>query len=349
VELTRIGIRGDGKLEITLFDRLLKVQAKARARTIVNAAGPWVDRILSILMPRHQPLLRLSKGIHLVVKQRFSEDAVLFSSSDRRVIFAIPWGPGSLIGTTDTEYKDLPEFAAAEERDIEFLITELGRFSPDLTLQRKDIITTFAGVRPLARTGSRNTAKASRDHVVTESPTRFFSLSGGKYTTHRLLAKEVLDRVEISLGRKPTPCRTAEIPLTGSFDLGSDETSFGMRPDLCGIGRAALEHLIRTYGRRMKYVLAIANRNTALAEPLCEHHDTVQAQVIYALEYELARTLTDVCIRRLRLDQKSCRGMDCAGKAADLLAERLRWTVAQKENEIYQYENWVHRNTQFLT
>ena len=105
---------------------------------------------------------------------------------------------------------------------------------------------------------------------------------------------------------------------------------------------------MKLYGERAKGVLAIANRSTNFQIPICPNHGLIGAQVIFAIEQELAQNLTDICVGRLRLDQTTCRGLDCIQKVADLAGNRLDWTSERKGSEVSAYQNWVKRNTQFL-
>ncbi len=348
VEVTRIGLRSDGKFEVSLQDRLTKAAGKARAQSIVNAAGPWADQLLSYLAPRHRPMLSLSKGIHLIIKQKISDDAIALSSSDKRLIFLIPWRNGSIIGTTDTPFRESLDEVLATGEEIDFLLREIKKMTGGFQINRSDIITTFAGIRNLAAVGGKNTAKTSRTHLIHETLPRFFSVVGGKYTTHRLIGEEVCDRLEKSLQKVHVPCKTADLPLLGSFDLPSEELNFGAHPDLSGISKHVLESLMRTYGRRMRDIVRISNRHQDFQKPICPHHTVIGAQVIFAIEQELAKTLMDVCVRRLRLDQMTCRGLDCVHKIANLMSGRLQWTSAKKDSEILEYQNWVRKNTEFL-
>ncbi len=347
VEVERIGMRSDSKFEITLRDPRTNIKGKARAHSIVNTAGPWADRILSFLLPRHRPMLSLSKGIHLVIKQKISNDAILLSSSDKRMVFVIPWRGGSLIGTTDTRHEGSLDGVRATNNEIQFLLDEIKKITPFLGIRRSDIITTFAGIRPLARAGG-NTSQVSRNHIIHEAPERFFSVVGGKYTTHRLIAEQVCDRLARALHKKHAPCKTADLPLVGSFDLPSDESAFQVNMDISGMNRVILENLIRTYGRRGRDLIWTANRNLNLQQTICTHHNIIKAQIVFAIEQELAKTLMDVAVRRLRLDQMPCRGLDCIGRAADVMAERLNWSSQQKTAETLEYQNWVRSNTEFI-
>jgi len=347
-EVTQLGIRSDGKFNVKLQDTLSDTRGELRARSIVNAAGPWANRILSKLLPQHKPILKLSKGIHLLIDKKISDDAIILSSSDKRIIFIIPWKNGSLVGTTDTPFNENLDQVRANEFEIDFLLHEVERKTGGLKIKRNNIITTFAGVRPLAALGGKNTARISRKHIIHEMPKRFFSVVGGKYTTHRLIAEQVCDQLEISFGRKPVPCKTKDIPLIGSFDLPTEPPRFYIATQNSEMSKPSLTNILKTYGGRMRGVLAIANCSTAFQRPFCIHHDLVGAQVLFAIEHELAHTLMDVCVRRLRLDQMPCRGSDCIEKVADFMADRLRWGWLKREKEVLQYQNWVRQNTEFL-
>lgn len=348
VEIHRIGVRDDGKFDVGLTDQISKTIGKARALTIVNTAGPWADRVLSMLDPRHKPMLRLSKGIHLVVRQKISNEAITLSSSDKRVIFIIPWKNGSIVGTTDTEYRDSLDDVHANHNEVDFILQEVNRTAKELDIRRSDIVTTFAGIRPLAALHGKSTAKVSRNHLIHETPKGFFSVVGGKYTTHRLIAEQVCNKVERFLRRKHVACKTHELPLWGSFDL-PHEPGFTVHLDISGINRHALEQLMRTYGRCVRDVVHIAARNENLRRPICMKHPVIGAQVIYAIEHEFAKNLMDVCVRRLRLDQMSCRGLDCVFQVANLMSDRLDWSTARKQIEIQEFQNWVKKSTVSLS
>lgn len=342
IEVTRISVRDDGKFDIFLRDQISKTIGTARALSIVNAAGPWADQVLLNLKPKSSPMLSLSKGVHLIVKQKVSNDAVVLSSSDKRIIFIVPWHNGSLIGTTDTPYNGSLDQVAATREDVDFLLAQVKKITGGLQIKYSDIITTFAGIRNLAAIGGKNTAKISRAHLIHENVPRFFSVVGGKYTTHRLIGEEVCDRIEKSLERRHVPCKTHEVPLIGSFDMHQEETGF--QPMAPVLNRVIIRHFMETYGSRSMQVAAIANRNQELQRPLCTHHAIIGAQIVFSIEYEHAKTLMDVGIRRVRLDQMLCRGLDCVDKVADIAASRLNWTSARKESEILEYQNWVRKN-----
>ncbi len=348
VEVTRISMRDDGKYEVYLQDRLSKTNGSLRAASIVNATGPWADKTLSLLLPQHKPMLKPSKGIHLILKQKISDDAIVLSSSDKRVIFMIPWKNGSLVGTTDTPLAESLDSVHATAEEVDFLLSEIKKITRSLNIRKEDIITTFAGVRPLAALPGRNTSKVSRTHLIHENPKHFFSIVGGKYTTHRLIAEQMCDLLVQKLEKTADRCKTAELPLIGSFDLTWRGPGTLGRSSLAWIPKPTIENLARIYGERVNGVLAVANRSSELGKPFCTQHSMIGAQIIFAIEQELAQSLTDICVGRLRLDQTICRGLDCVHKAADIVSSRLSWSHERKESEVTAYLAWVKRNTQFL-
>jgi len=186
-------------------DRLTGATFVVRARVYVNAAGPWVDRVAALAGPP----VRLSptKGVHLVLPRLTRQHGVFFQSQrDGRIIFLVPWLDCSLLGSTDTDFAGDPATAATEPADVEYLLRELRRIMPDARVSESDIITTFAGVRPLLHSEGRPSARSREERIVWHRP-NFVSVAGGKYTTYRAVAEKVVDRLS------PARCRTAITPL----------------------------------------------------------------------------------------------------------------------------------------
>lgn len=282
-----------------------------QARVVVNATGPWADRLRRLADPKAQPIVRGTKGIHLVYPKLPIERAfVLSAHRDGRIFFLIPWREWTLIGTTDTDFDESPERARATAGDVAYLLEETNRLLPGLNLKRDRIVTTFAGVRPLVATGDggRVPWHISRSHLIHEDASGLLTVAGGKYTTYRAIAEEVVDLVLKRLGKAPIPSRTAEVPLVpgASFENGA-------------------RHLVELYGARCHAVLDLIRREPSLAAPLCGSHPHLKAQVRYAVEQEAAVTLSDVMWRRLEVAWAPCQGLDCAQAAAEVMADRLGW------------------------
>ncbi len=185
------------------------------ARQVINATGPWADRLRRLADPAAKPIVRPSKGIHLVYPSLGLRHALVLSSpGDGRIFFLIPWKDQTLIGTTDTDYDGDPGKAEASPDEIDYLIEGTHRCLPSLNIRKERVISTFAGVRPLVAREGRDPWAVSRRHLIHEDPNGLISVVGGKFTTFRKMAEEVVDRIA---GRFPDrrlkPCSTAESSL----------------------------------------------------------------------------------------------------------------------------------------
>lgn len=186
-----------------------------RARQVVNATGPWADRLRRLADPNAPAIVRPSKGIHLVYPSLGLRHALVLSSQrDGRIFFLIPWKGQTLIGTTDTDYEGDPGRAEATPEEVEYLIEGTNRCLPSLNIRRDKVISTFAGVRPLVAREGKDPWAISRRHLIHEDPNGLVSVVGGKFTTFRKIAEEVVDRLAARFpDRKLALCRTAREKL----------------------------------------------------------------------------------------------------------------------------------------
>ena len=194
-----------------------------RARQVVNATGPWADQLRRLADPVAAAIVRPSKGIHLVYPSLGLRHALVLSSErDGRIFFLIPWKGQTLIGTTDTDYEGDPGRAEATPEEIDYLIQGTNRCLPSLRIQRERVISTFAGVRPLVAREGKDPWAISRRHLIHEDPNGLISVVGGKFTTFRKIAEEVVDRLTSRFpDRRLRPCVTAESslhPVSGRGD-----------------------------------------------------------------------------------------------------------------------------------
>jgi glycerol-3-phosphate dehydrogenase len=282
---------------------------------------------------------RPTKGIHLVIPRArlTSQHAVAFDvPRDGRHIFLIPWGDFALIGTTDTDYDGPLDAPAATSEDVEYLLEAVQHTFPGAQMRPDDVISTFAGLRPLlfAEGGS---YALSREHEIVESPSGLITIVGGKLTTHRLMAKQLTDRAEKRLaegfGVHPQrDCRTKE-PLLGA--------QFGQAP-LSGQDEQVSHHLLDTYGADAAWIVGCAEGNPALGEPIVPGLPYLMAEVAYAVQHEMALTLADVLIHRTHvLYEVRDGGLARAPVVADLMAERLGWDEAERARQMAEYEQQV--------
>ena len=259
-----------------------------RAKTIVNATGVWCDRVRKLEDATSQPLVRPSKGVHLVVPTArigFEGAAILPSPRDGRVIFIIPWGECSVIGTTDTFYAGDLDRPRAEHDDVDYLLALANEHLPEARLGHDDVVSTYAGLRPLLVDGSAIASKASREHHVIRSK-GMITITGGKLTTYRRMAKEVVDLVT------KRRCRTHRIDLFAAPPDGS--------------------HLVRAYGSEAG---AIGDRSR-----IVEGLPFLWGEVEFAVRREMAMSAADVLERRTRIAMFS---RDGGAGVADAVERRV--------------------------
>jgi glycerol-3-phosphate dehydrogenase len=206
-------IKKEGRAEgVEAKDALTGEKFAIRAQYVVNATGAWSNRLVWADEPHAAAITRPTKGIHLIYKKLPITRAMLFSArKDKRIFFAIPWRDYTLIGTTDTDFKGSPDEVYAERSDVEYLLDEIRRVFPDENISKEGVITTYAGLRPLMNTQGIAPWKVSREHYIKESGSGLISVVGGKYTTYRRLAQQLVDLVARKFeGRVLKPCETAE-------------------------------------------------------------------------------------------------------------------------------------------
>jgi glycerol-3-phosphate dehydrogenase len=200
----------------------------ARARTVVNATGPWSDRL-----PHSKTSLRVTKGVHLVVDSaRFPAPEAVVMGEGSRLVFAIPWGERVILGTTDTDYHgDLAE-PPCEVEDVDYVLGVVNDAFPDANLDASDVVSTWAGLRPLVADPHGNPSDISRRHEITMGEPGWWDVTGGKLTTYRLMAEETVDAIVNYLGADVGPCATAKEPL---LDPGAAKPTSGVLPPPFGV------------------------------------------------------------------------------------------------------------------
>ena len=222
--LTGFATREGRVIAAHVSDQLGADTFEIKARVFVNAAGPWVDKVCSLTpFSTAQPLLSPTKGVHLLLPKLTQQHAIVFSARrDGRILFVIPWGDCSLVGTTDTDFRGDPGEVRAERADIEYLLNEVRALFPDVSISESDIIATTAGVRSLLHADAAKPSARSREHRIVRHG-NLLSIAGGKYTTYRLIAQQTVDAALEILNVPAKPCRTAEVPLPNRRPAQSGE------------------------------------------------------------------------------------------------------------------------------
>ncbi|MEM7565650.1 MAG: glycerol-3-phosphate dehydrogenase [Pseudomonadota bacterium] len=318
------GLHREGDLwTVTLQDGESGALETVQARMVVNAAGPWVDKVLTGAAGANDAHnVRLVQGSHIVVRRKYEHDkAYFFQNADGRIFFAIPYERDfTLIGTTDRDYEGDPADVAITEGEIDYLCEGAsGYFAEPVT--RDDIVWTYSGVRPLYDDGASKAQEATRDYVLKvtdrEGTAPLLNVFGGKLTTYRRLAESALAKIEGRLGAKgPAWTEGATLP-GGDFERTDyDGTVARLRADYGFLSERHAARLVRLYGTKAWTLLGDAASADALGESFGE--DLTEAELRYLMAQEWARTAEDVLWRRTKL------GLHIRGDAAARLDAWMR-------------------------
>jgi glycerol-3-phosphate dehydrogenase len=327
------------------------------AHTIVNATGPWTDAVRRLDDPGAAPLLRPTKGVHVAVPRRRvgNEGAItMISPLDGRVMFVLPWHDATIIGTTDTDFAADPSEVAPLEDDVTYLLRSANAFFPDARLTAGDVIAAWAGLRPLLHDGDAgSTAAVPREHRIVESASGLLTIAGGKLTTYRAMAAELVDVVAARLhridGRRIAPrAPTATQPLPGGEVADLELLVRELIKE--GVAEPVARHLVDRYGSEAMAVANLAERDPALAAPLGTGVSTLRAEVVHQARREMAVSVSDVMIRRTDLFRRDpAQGTELTPVVAGLLAQELGWDAAREAASLSGYLAEVQRMRQALT
>ncbi len=344
----------DGKVcGVEARDELDETEVLVRGRVVVNAAGPWVDQVRLMSEPEGEPRLRLTKGVHVGVptSRMGLSGIVVMTASDKRAVFAIPRGPVTYLGTTDTEYPDLDYYPEVTSEDVEYLLDAANRtFDLAVPMVAGDLVNAWAGLRPLLHQEGKEPAELSRQDEIIVNDVGVVSIAGGKLTTFRRMAERVGDLVcarlvEAGVSLPPPVALSDEYPLSGGetgMDLARYEDYLASR--VRGLKRNAVERLVRLYGSNASSIVDTMERRPETARPYAHDSTLTPAEVEYNVKHEMALTLQDVLERRTRLLLWDLRcGAQVADKVAGTLAELLGWDDIRRERELGEYKTLVER------
>ncbi|WP_091551068.1 glycerol-3-phosphate dehydrogenase/oxidase [Micromonospora pattaloongensis] len=310
------------------------------ARTVIAATGVWSDdlsRMLGDVGVRPGLRVRASKGVHLVVpRSAITGEAGLILRTPTSVLFVIPWGGHWIIGTTDTDWQLDRAHPAASARDIDYLLEQVNTVL-DRPLSTSDIEGVYAGLRPLLSGEAESTSKLSREHAVVEPMLGLLLVAGGKYTTYRVMASDVVDRAVRRLGID-RPSRTADLPLLGADGFAA---MWRDRADLArrhGVPAGVVEHLLERYGSLTVELLRMMAADPLLATPVAGAPEYVAAEIAYAARAEGALHVDDVLTRRTRISIETVhRGSESAEHVAEIMGSVLGWDAAVRAREVEHY------------
>ena len=313
---------GDGEFELT-------------ATNVINATGVWADRLRpdELYGEEEVPRIRPSRGSHLTLAAAALpvEAGVIVPAGAGRNIFVLPWLGRTLVGTTDNDYEGSLDHVPPGEEDVAYLLEAVNAFF-GVALDPGDLTGAYAGVRPLISSGDpKKSVDISRKAELYETSSGLVTITGGKLTTWRRMAKMAVDRVVEREGRE-APCRTHEIPLGEPVEPDA-------LPDAPGVDGDTRRHLARRYGHAADLVMTLAAGAPELGRRISPDLPDIAAEAGFAARHEQARSLSDVLLRRTRLgllDARSLAADDTEGArlAADAMARELGWDEPRLEREL---------------
>ncbi|GEO10319.1 glycerol-3-phosphate dehydrogenase/oxidase [Segetibacter aerophilus] len=320
----------NGKVKgVLAIDLETNKEYKLSAKAVINATGIFVDEVLKFDEPNRKPLVRPSQGIHLVLKETFlkSNNAILIPETrDGRVLFAVPWHQHVLVGTTDTPLTSSSIEPVALEEEIEFVL-ETVRTYFSVTPTRKDVLSVFAGLRPLAANNknTNSTKEISRDHKLLVNTSGLITITGGKWTTYRKMAEETVNKAIEVAGLAKGNCQTKKLKVHGCTTT-------------------LIEGHLSVYGTDAAGIKELIKENPLLNKSLVSHLPYTEAEVVWAVRYEMARNAEDVLARRLRiLFLDALAAIEAAPRVIELIAEELRFSEEWKRLELAKFHQLAYQ------
>ena len=344
MEVTGFTFNGNIITGVTAKDKIRNKKITVSGRLVVNCAGPWADRVLNLTGKNpHEEALRRSEGIHIITKKLINKHLVTAMTPSGRHIFIIPWRGYSLIGTTDKEYLGSPDDWKVTLESINALIDEVNAsFSDKIKVSYDDVIYSYGGLRPLVENQTEDVYESSRKYEIFDNSTDgiegLLTVEGGKYTTSRNLALHVVDAACKKLKIKAVKSETDKNYLAGC-EIEDIEAYIEYCSKLLETFESKqVDYLARIYGTELTALMETAAKDKKLTEKLNADGE-ILAQVVYAINEEMAFSLNDILFRRTGIGTLGHPGKDVLKKVADTAAKILGWDASRKKAEIASAEN----------
>jgi glycerol-3-phosphate dehydrogenase len=339
-----------------------------RASRVIVCAGVWSDLVHEASGVRAGYQVRMSKGVHLVMpRSAIDADTGMIVRTSKSVLFFIPWDTRWIVGTTDTDWSGDRAEPAVTAEDVDYILGEANRVLAR-PLTRGDVLAVYAGLRPLVaepagdkggesragdkggeKDGEKPTTKLSREHVVDAPLPGLVSIAGGKFTTYRLMARDVVDAATADLPGHVPASVTAQLPLLGADGLPAVRASARRLAADYGVPAAVAGHLIARYGSLVTELLDSIRADRSLGQPLLDGFPYLRAEVAYAVSHEGALHVEDVLARRVRLLIESPdAGRSAAPEVVAIMAGMLGWNRRRRATELRRYLEFAAANAAAL-
>jgi len=320
------------------------------ATRVVVCAGVWTDLVHSLGGVQAGYQVRMSKGVHVVMpRSAIDAETGMIVRTEKSVLFFIPWGERWIVGTTDTDWSGDRAEPTASGADVDYILAAANRVLA-MPLTRADVIGVYAGLRPLvAAAADRPTTKLSREHVVDVPLPGLVSIAGGKFTTYRLMARDVVDAAVADFPRPVPESVTGQLPLLGADGLPAVRAAAQRLAEDYGVPLSSVEHLLARYGSAVSEVLDLVRSEKTLGRPLLDGYPYLRAEVAYAVTHEGALHIEDVLARRIRLLIESPdAGVAAAAEVGVIMGGLLGWGRRRRALEVRQYLEFAAANGEAL-
>jgi glycerol-3-phosphate dehydrogenase len=340
--VTGLEVVGGRVRGVRAYDAISGSDFRIRASLVVNATGPWSDEIRALESRIDQPTVAGSRGAHVAVpRERVGnrQAVTMIHPHDGRVLFTLPAGDQTIIGTTETPTGTSDRESRATDVDIAYLLAGANSYFPRANLAASDIISAWSGIRPLARQlATDDVGSASREHAIARGPKGVLHVTGGKLTTYRAMAAQVVGQFA---GPEAGAERTAEVALPGG-----DRPVAELLTDAAeSIGDEVVRHhLVLAYGSRWRDVWSLGDDRPELRARLLPSHAVIGAEMVYGVKQEMAMTLGDLMIRRTHLAfEMPDQARAVAPRVAQHIAPYLNWSREKIEQALRAYDDEVSR------
>jgi glycerol-3-phosphate dehydrogenase len=349
-------LKEDGKIcGVKCKDLENDIEFDVRSRLVVNATGIWTDELVENYpedIPR--PVIRPTKGVHLQYKRKHIKNnmaTIVFSLTDGRAFFVLPRNEHyTIIGTTDTDYQGDLANPFCNKEDVDYLIESVKYYFPNAELDYKNILSTYAGIRPLVMQKGKSESDISRKHLIFHSKDGLLTITGGKLTEWRAMAESLFEKIEIlqlfsNVKREKHFSRQEYIIAYKKEDWNNAIQNSGIQLD-----EDISDHLYHQYGKGALKILELIKEDLTLNNRIVDENYFIMAEIVYTLRYELTTHLIDVFCRRtemsLWIDHR--RAPEAARKAAEIMGKEYSWDKDRNEIEIQQYLDYVKKTVSFI-
>ena len=351
-ELTQLQQENQRITQLTCLDKLTGetfTVTPSKDAVVINTSGPWVDRVCQLGNIGQTQKIGGTKGSHIIVNSfPGAPDTSLYVEAkfDGRPFFIVPWLGKYLIGTTDIPFQGDLDKIKADNEEIDYLLQETNNIIVNANLSRDDILYTYSGVRPLPNVEGKKPGTITRRHFLynhtKEGVDNLISLIGGKLTTYRYVAQEIVDAAMKKMQRPATKCQTDQLPLPGYILSGDRRIQEAI--DNSALSAETISYLCSRYGSKALEIIALTQEEPGLASPISDNLPDIKAQIVYAVRNEFAHNLVDIACRRTTLAMSGNYGLDLLSVMSATLVQYCDWSAEQCDRACQEYRIYMEEN-----